>query len=244
MESSYRSSHAGPGYGERYSNTYRQGYYHEQWNRLEKPLLQEVFGQLASGGISSCMDFACGTGRILSVAEGFFPRTVGVDVSEEMLKYARQTCQRSELHRRDIIEDPLSESFDMATAFRFFVNAEQQLRESALGAIARGLKPGGVLVANVHVNARSPLGAYYRLRNAVRRGSPVSTLGHTEFSRLLELNGFRVEKTYWYSYLPRVGWHLGWLSRAFMEPVERVARSLAFLSPGWAQSFLIVARKV
>jgi SAM-dependent methyltransferase len=242
MDDSYRTSHSSVGYGERYSRTYTSGYYYEQWVRLERPLLRSVLGRLAAAGSQRCLDFACGTGRILDVVEEFFPHVVGVDVSEDMLQHARAKSARRTLICQDITRVPLAEKFDVATAFRFFLNAEPALRESAMAAIAGALERGGALVANIHVNAQSPLGRYYRVRNAIPGIAPISTLSHAAFSTLLEAHGFEVAETHWYSYLPRTGWHMNFAARRLLEPVEAWSRKMQ-LPVRWAQSFLVVARK-
>ena len=240
---SYRESHASSAYGERYTNTYSHGYYFEQWNRLERPLLESIFKKLADNGAKRALDFACGTGRILLVAEEYFSYTVGVDVSEEMLKYARSKTVRSILREQDITNDPLDELFDLVTAFRFFVNAEPELRDSALEAISAVLEPNGVLLANVHINTQSPLGTYYRFRNSLPGTKPIPTLSYPDFAQLLEQHGLQIENTYRYSYLPRTGWRLSWLPAMLMEPVEQFCKSVSFMPASWAQSFLVLARK-
>lgn len=58
----------------------------------------------------------------------------------------------------DITRESLGETLDVITAFRFFLNAEQRLREEALDSMRDHLKETGRLVCNVHMNAASPFG--------------------------------------------------------------------------------------
>ena len=239
---SYRDSHSAVGYGQRYVRTYSEGYYYEQWQRIERPILESIFAEARDDGVQKTLDFACGTGRILSVAEQFFANTTGVDVSEDMLQHAKSVCHKSTVKRQDITREPLGEQFDLATAFRFFLNAEEELRKSALDAISAALKPSGLLVANVHVNSSSPLGLYYRARNSLTNKDKARTYSHLRFEELLAQCGFEIEKTIWYGYLPRTGWYLGGLAARLMEPVERLGNS-RIIPKRFAQSFVVVCRK-
>lgn len=237
--SDYRGSHSVEGYGECYEKTYQHGYYYEQWKRLEEPLLREQFVRAKQRGASTLLDFACGTGRILKVAEEYFPATYGVDVSEPMLSVARQRCQNSLIEQNDITQQRLEARFDVISAFRFFLNAEPSLRVEVLRNLRGMLSPGGRLIANIHVNGSSPLGWAYRVRNAVLGVVKANTLTYDEFARTLTQSGFRVSEAYHYSYLPRTGPWLGGLSRFLMEPVERLCKALR-VPKAMAQSFLLV----
>ena len=67
---------------------------------------------------------------------------MGVDVSEAML--ARACCPGNvRLQHIDMTRHFLGETFDVVTAFRFFLNAEPLLREQALQAIRNHLTEGG-----------------------------------------------------------------------------------------------------
>ncbi len=241
MVGPYRLSHAAPDYGVVYDRTYDSGFYKAQWETIERPLLTGWFERLRGEGRRSLLDFACGTGRVTNVAESFFPRVVGVDVSSAMLGQARAVCRTAELIHRDITVTPLGEQFDVATAFRFFLNAEAALRSEALHAIRGALRPGGVLVANVHVNSTSPLGLAYRLRNRLH-GRQANTLGYPEMRRMLVEVGFEVEQVLRYSALPRLGWFFPPGSRPLMSAFEAVLGAMPASLQGYAQSFLIQAR--
>lgn len=239
---SYRTSHSSPGYGRHYDSLYDRGYELAQWTMLEVPLLRSLFRRLHDDGARRVLDFACGTGRILALEEELFPTTWGVDISEPMLEVARQRCPRSRLVHRDLTREPLAERFDVVTAFRFFLGAEPELRREALSAIAGLLDDGGLLVANIHVNASSPLGVAYRVANRIRPGWKRWVLGYPAFRRLVEEHGFRVEEVRHYSYLPRTGPWLTWLPALGLRPVEAVCTRLSFMR--WAaQSVLLVCRR-
>lgn len=239
----YRDSHASADYGKLYRKTYESGYYHYQWEWIERPLLENVLNEEYVAGRRDCLDFACGTGRITGVLEDIFPSVCGVDVSATMLEQARESCNKAEFIQRDITQTSLDQSFDIVTAFRFFLNAQPDLKHSALAAIANALKVEGHLVMNIHVNKSSVLGIAYRLRNWIKGDVVANTCGYKEIKMCLDGAGFDIESAYWYSYLPRTGWRFGRLSRFLMMPVERFCRWFPLVPNSLAQSFLIVARK-
>jgi len=240
---SYRESHRGPGYGREYERTYQKGYYRWQWEYLERPLLERVLGDLETRGVRSVLDFACGTGRILCVLEAHFGDVSGVDISQPMLSIARERCRKSKLIQQDITITPLGRTFDLCTAFRFFLNAESSLRRDALEAIRDHLGPQGYLVANVHVNEESILGKVYQLRNRIYGRNVANVYGIDEFSRLLEATGFSIQKVFWYSYLPRTGSVVDEVARALLVPVDKMMELCGSSVKKHAQAFLVVARK-
>ncbi|WP_348524689.1 class I SAM-dependent methyltransferase [Mesorhizobium huakuii] len=193
------------------------------------------------GAGRKCLDFACGTGRIANVAAGLFGEVVGADISRPMLDCA-QVPPNVRLRHIDMTREPLGETFDVVTAFRFFLNAEDQLKSDALKAINEHLKDGGRLVCNVHMNATSPIGLVCRLLNRLSGRTIRHTLSTTAFKELLTASGFRVEEMTPYGYLPRPGNLLPGVCGALIEPFEKVSRTLRV--PGQlAQHFLVVAKK-
>ncbi|MES0189369.1 class I SAM-dependent methyltransferase [Mesorhizobium sp. LSJC264A00] len=236
----YRTSHCAPGYGLHYNKTHSSGYYGALWENIEKPLILDVLRPL-SGASRNCLDFACGTGRIAEVAAGLFSEVVGADVSRTMLDSA-QVPPNVSLRHVDVTREQLGMTFDVVTAFRFFLNAEDELKWHALKAINEHLKDGGRLVCNVHMNATSPVGLACRLLNRVSGRTIRHTLSAARFKALLTASGFTVEQTIPYGYLPRPGNLLPGFCEMMMQPVEKACRRLCV--PGQlAQHFLVVARK-
>jgi len=146
------------------------------------------------------------------------------------------------LRNIDMTMESLEETFDVVTAFRFFLNAEDQLKREALKAINQQLKDGGRLVCNVHMNATSPIGLVCRLLNWSLGRTVRNTLSETRFKKLLTASGFLVEEVIPYGYLPRPGRFLPGICEALIEPFEKLSRTLRV--PGQlAQHFLVIARK-
>ena len=142
----------------------------------------------------------------------------------------------------DSTKVPLEQTFDVATAFRFFLNAEDPLRRAALRAIYRHLRRGGVLVCNVQLNGTSPMGLVSLIMSWAYPRIPRNTLTLDRFSRLLSDEGFEVVESTYYGYLPRPGRLFPRLCEALIVPFEKACRRLRV--PGWfAESFIVVARK-
>lgn len=238
----YVNSHASAGYGARYRRTYERGYYAAQWRDVERPLLIETLRHsIGVGADKSCLDFACGTGRITEVVAGEYGEVVGVDVSAAMLAEARKppnvTLLQVDLTRRE-----LGRQFDAAVAFRFFLNAEDALRRQALNAIHAHLKPGAALLCNIHMSASSPMGVVYRIAKAVRGRVVHEVLTPDAFVTMLADTGFTADRIIHYGYLPRPGRFLPALCERLVLPVERLCRGV-HMPERWSQSFLVVARK-
>jgi SAM-dependent methyltransferase len=236
----YRTSHVASDAGRIYNRTYETGYYAALWAKVEKPLLEATLRE-AAGPHRKCLDFACGTGRIASVAAEFYAEVVGVDVSKPMLACAH-VPGNVRLYCVDMTVHSLRETFDAVTAFRFFLNAEQRLRREALKAIRSHLNANGVLVCNIHMNASSPMGIATRIASRIPRSRERNTMSVGEFSTLLTSVGFTIEQIIPYGYLPRPGSLLPGVCEACVEPAERIAKVLTL--PGrFAQNFLVVARR-
>jgi SAM-dependent methyltransferase len=206
----------------------------------EQRLLVRILESVGSSAPGSVADFACGTGRVLEYLGRYFPAPVGIDVSPDMLALARSRCPRARLILGDVTTTPglAPGPFDLITAFRFFLNAEPPLRSEVLAWMRVALRPGGVVVANFHLNPASLRGMYLRARmNPAER---IPMMGIPDARRLFADNGFTVRHILGYSYLPyrRDGRNLwGPAARRRAEMIMAGSKSLQRV----AGSFLIVA---
>jgi SAM-dependent methyltransferase len=152
--------------------------------RLEQRALNGVLRDHLVPGQITHLDFACGTGRILGHFREHVASATGVDVSSSMMEGARKAAPGAELIEADLSQqDVLGERvFDLITAFRFFPNAEPELRRAVFLVLARHLAPHGVLVFNNHKNRNSLRRRISRfLGREVARG----TMTHTEVEALV-----------------------------------------------------------
>ncbi|WNV12809.1 class I SAM-dependent methyltransferase [Tardiphaga sp. 709] len=237
---SYRASHQPADIVADYVSTFEVGYCSALWRNVERPLLENILRPLG-GPERTSLDFACGTGRIAKVAALFFGSVVGVDVSEAML-FAASVPDNVMLRCIDITNATGQQTFDVVTAFRFFLNAEDALRRDALRAIYRHLRKSGILVCNIQLNATSPIGLVSRVLNRAYPRRPRNTLTLDQFSRMLSDEGFEVIESTYYGYLPRPGRFLPRLCEVLVGPFEKICRSLK-VSGFFAEHFLVVSRK-
>ena len=143
-------------------------------------------------GLDRYLDFACGTGRITSQIAPLARRSVGVDVSPSMLEQARRKCPQTHFHCGDITRDDVDlGQFDLVSSFRFFGNAQDELREAALAAITQRMAPGGLLLINSHRNPRALYALLGRLAGADAGGMDLTL---TKLRRLLERHGLTITR--------------------------------------------------
>ena len=152
MNEDYRASHEGKGssYHARFSENPKRAL---MWS-IEQRVMKNIIGSFLAGKDVDYLDFACGTGRVLAFMEKETQSATGVDISKSMLEVARENVTRAEVIEGDLTRATVlpGREFDLITAFRFFPNAEDQLRQDAMNALAKRLKPGGFLVFNNHKN--------------------------------------------------------------------------------------------
>ncbi|HEY0683050.1 MAG TPA: class I SAM-dependent methyltransferase [Steroidobacter sp.] len=156
----YRTSHVGPdSWATDYdAKLFSPGSFDAvMWDR-EQRLLDRILQQHAPRR-DSYLDFACGTGRVLSYLEPHFQSAVGLDISDTMLAVAKQRVRAAALLQGDATRDPTllgGRRFDFITAFRFFLNAQPALRDEAMAFLASALKDEqSRLLFNVHGNRYS-----------------------------------------------------------------------------------------
>jgi SAM-dependent methyltransferase len=151
----YSRSFCDPDHAKAYERFYEQGTADEALWRIEREFLSQFYSRNESKWPQcSYLDFACGTGRVIAFMEDRPATSRGIDISAEMLDIAKTKVHRSELLCMDITKgEPPEGSYDLITAFRFFLNAEPELRLRVLKALAPRLKnQDSRLVFNNHGN--------------------------------------------------------------------------------------------
>lgn len=203
---SYSESHIGDDRGQIYDNKLFIGntYSNAVWE-LEKYIL-DIFLKNKSGDYY--LDFACGTGRVTGYLESQFKHSYGLDISPDMIKVARGKLNKTELIEKDIFSqgmDGLENKFDVITAFRFFSNAESELKKQAIKKIEIMLKPAGFLFFNIHQHAFSfnfLLEEIKRFFNKDKRlrGNWLTVFG---VKNLVSESSLKIVAIYSYAVLPR-----------------------------------------
>ena len=181
--------------------------------QLEKEILQDVFSRLPCKD-PEVMDFACGTGRWTRVLETFSDRTLGVDVSQEMISRAKETCRKTEFVVTDITSDEVSDAlrgrkFNVITAFRFYKNAQDALRRAVTEALPTYLHEEGLFIFDLHLNTHSFMGLLANLMRLLRfprlfgmSELLIRTMSMADVKRLFKDSAFEVVDYYGMGILP------------------------------------------
>lgn len=241
----YRSSHVSPGKGIRYDAIYARGsaldFY---WTQFERPYLEAQFAhakvQRPNGRY---LDFACGTGRILSVGAAYFDDSVGIDVSEPMTAVARQKIPSAQIIQADVLEQPVDVgAFDVVTLFRFLLRAGV-LRDEILAWLRGAIRDDGILIVNNHRNARSLRGVSYRVGHRIHPdGFEDEILTDRQVEALLRRHGFEIIEQYGFGSVPSFRGHL-LLPRGLLLAVERRLSGSGLLT-GFAKNRIYVCRPI
>jgi cyclopropane fatty-acyl-phospholipid synthase-like methyltransferase len=96
------------------------------------------------------LDLGCGTGEPIAkyiVERGF--RVTGVDESEQMLKFARQTVPDAELIHADMVTVELAGTFDGAVAWDSMFHVDRKHHAAIYRKLSHALKPGGRVLLSV-----------------------------------------------------------------------------------------------
>jgi 2-polyprenyl-3-methyl-5-hydroxy-6-metoxy-1,4-benzoquinol methylase len=111
--------------------------------QIEQGHLNEIIGQQRKKLTRiDYLDFACGTGRIISFVEPQVDSATGIEISPEMIKIAQKYVKDASLQCRDITSDDaeIENKYDLITTYRFILNAEPALRVAGFKALAARLK--------------------------------------------------------------------------------------------------------
>lgn len=172
---------------------------------LQRPYLIRIFKGLTRPDRKlKYLDFACGTGRIISAVEHLTDRAVGLDISPQMLSYAKSKVSKSVLKCGDILEDPdiVDSDYDVITAFRFFLNTEPEMRVRVMQSLAGRLSDGDSrLIFNIHGNAWSA-DALKSLYQQLRGWGAANTMTYPDVKRLVEAAGLRIVAMYGFGLWP------------------------------------------
>jgi predicted TPR repeat methyltransferase len=152
------------------------------------------------------LDFACGTGRIIGYLEDLVGPSIGVDISDSMLQVGCQNVKRSLLLQADLTQENIlaGKTFDLITAFRFFLNAQPDLRQEAISIMSSLLSDQGCLVFNIHLNQGSIAERIRWLSHHVK-GYPKEkyhSMGRNAVYHMVQQAGLQVVGTYHFGLLP------------------------------------------
>jgi predicted TPR repeat methyltransferase len=156
LSQSYKDQFADPTDAENYAQLYSPKTADDLLWQNEQVHLSGVIQQLRESlPLIEYLDFACGTGRIISFVEPQVDKATGIEISAEMLKIAQQKVNDATLICRDITtaDAEIEGKYDLITTYRFILNAEPALRIAGFKALAARLKDqSSTLVFSNHGN--------------------------------------------------------------------------------------------
>ncbi len=196
----------------------------------------------------SYLDFACGTGRVISFLESRVDTATGIEISSTMAERARSRIANAKIHCMDITAkgQAIEDSYDLITAFRFVLNAEHELRAAALKALAARLRDdSSLLIFNNHGNTFShkfALWPYHGLRRGFgRHHSSGNYLANRTVYKLVRDAGLRIEQVFGAGLL---GGKLSkFLPASFASSIEHTAASSRLFRPILVNQMYVARRE-
>jgi SAM-dependent methyltransferase len=154
------------------------------------------------------LDFACGTGRIISFLEDKVDSATGIDISPFMLSRAASQVESAKLLCRDITagDAAVEGQYDLITCFRFLKNAEADLRQAALRQLAKRLKGvDSLLVVNCYggnpFSFKIALVPYHWLKAVLTRQEYPKYVTNRQLRTIIHNAGLMIEKTIGYGFI-------------------------------------------
>jgi SAM-dependent methyltransferase len=173
---------------------------------LQRPYVRSrAVGLRSRFGSLRYLDFACGTGRVLTAVEDLADTSTGIDMAPPMIERARLKSSADFLVADvcDPAQRPTGE-FDLITAFRFFLNVDDVTRRAVMNALSAMLRPGGELVFNMHGNKTSSASLVHWRKDAARSDN-LMRIG--DVRRLVQGAGLKVVAQSGYGLSPRTLYH-------------------------------------
>lgn len=242
----YRTSHIEE--GEDYHRKFSEHLYRAIIWEIEQPILLDVLARfIPEPGNTRLLDFACGTGRILALLETRVGTAIGIDVSPSMLSVARHQLHCSQLYCADITltNEFDGNRFEAITAFRFFPNAEPELRDAVMAKLRHLLAPNGILIFNNHLRCGS-------LRHRVRRvlfalkikhnARDLHCMSDEEAIALASRHGLVLAARYHFGMLPILKERRPLLPGRIIRAIERCAVNVRFLAPMAGHTIYVLRR--
>jgi SAM-dependent methyltransferase len=120
----------------------------------DKPFDRDCLDRLAHevGELGPICDLGCGPGQIARYLHGRGTKTLGVDLSPNMIAEARRLNPEIHFHQGDMLSLPDADhSWGGIAAFYCIIHIPRESIVDALREMKRVLKPGGVLLITFHI---------------------------------------------------------------------------------------------
>lgn len=241
----YRLSHLSPEKGESYESSFHKKNSRKYVWKWEQEVLLDILNKYFDKEPENYLDFACGTGRVIEHVASKVSNATGIDVSESMLQVARnkEALKKATLINLDITKEDNAQSlkYDLITAFRFFLNAQTNLKQEVIQKLSRILADGGIIVFNIHLNKSSILANIIKLYQFSKGTSRSNMVSYAEVEKLVNSAGLKIIKTYHYGVIPIIRESPG-LPYEFFDRIERVFSKTSFSRP-FSQNIIYVCSK-
>ncbi len=125
---------------------------------MERDFILDCFGRYCPRPVKSLLDVACGSGRLSREFSRLGMEVIGIDKSEEMVRYARQysaEAKKAEFQPGDMVEFDLARCFDAAVCMLdslAHIGNWHNVR-AHLGSVRRHLAVGGIYIVDFVVTA-------------------------------------------------------------------------------------------
>ncbi len=202
----------------------KDSYYSLMWD-IEKLFLINFFKKHK---INNYLDFATGNGRVIEFAEKYVDESTGVDVSPDMLDIAEEKVKKSKLINQDITKKELKKKYDLITAFRFFLNAEENLRKEVLKEFKKILEPKGYIIISNQGNTYSFRYFTYLICNNIF-GKNLNQISKKELENLFNKYGFKLINYRGVGFVPKVVYNVPFLRKIFFK-LDKILYKIKFLS--------------
>lgn len=132
---------------------YADKYFRELESKpFDRMVLRRLAEQAAREGI--ICDLACGPGEVAVYLDSFGCQVVGVDLSEGMIKQAREQSPNIAFHCQDMMHLSFPDRyFSAIAAFYAIVHCSYDELDKAFSEWYRVIKPGGVLLFSFHLGS-------------------------------------------------------------------------------------------
>ena len=124
--------------------------YNKEWVTFSQNLADNVLK--ITPCFDSVLDLGCGTGNFLNKLEKYFRRTVGIDLSKDMIEVAKLNCKNTEFYVKSVTDFDLKEKFDLITCNFDMINHLDSISdwEKMFRLVYNHLEDGGVFLFDIN----------------------------------------------------------------------------------------------
>lgn len=213
---------------------------------LELDLIKKIAKALFQPSKTTHLDIATGSGRIIRQLEHSFNGSIGLDTSKKMMKFAKSETKISSFFRADSENLPFTtNSFNIVTCFRLFINLSKTGRKKFLFGCKRIIDNQGILIVDNHCNKISITGflGSLKCRLSTNRNDPFklySLMTPFQFDHELQSAGF-IPIAKLYSFFPSIS-HLPFVPKSVKIAIDTCLSKLPIIR-SFADLIMIVTCK-